>query len=353
MNKVKVGIIGLGSLSSFHIDAYRSNPGVEITAFCDVSPERAKQKAKEYGVGEAYTDYREMLEKSGVDAVSVIVPNNSHASVVISALNAGKHVLCEKPPAVNAMEAVGMKEAAERNSRLLMYGFVRRFAQNAQVLKQYIQKGDMGEIYYVKTGYLRRCGNPGGWFTNRDISGGGPLIDIGVHMLDLGMYLMGKPKPVEVLGNTGYKLGGRGNIKGVSNYRAADFSTAANNVEDFANALIRFDNGASLFVETSWALNIKADTLYMDIFGTKSGAKLEPDVEIYSDQNDYMVDIRPVLGDSGFDRQTSFKAEISHFVNCLLNGAECVCPAEDGVTVMKVIDAVYESAKTGKAVELR
>ena len=352
MSKVKIGIIGAGSLSTFHIDAYRNNPITEVVAICDSFGNRASQKAMELGIKEAYEDYDEMFRKCDIDAVSIITSNNTHASIAIAALNAGKHVLCEKPPALNAADAIRMKEAADRNKKLLMFGFVRRFAQNTEVLNDYIKRGEFGDIYYVKTGFLRRCGNPGGWFANRSISGGGPLIDLGVHIIDLAIYLMGKPKPVKVFGNTSNKLGNRANIKGVSGYKAADFDSSKNDVEDFANALIKFDNGASLFIETSWAMNIKADMLYMDLFGDKGGAKLEPDFEIYSEKNDYMVDIKPVMNSYSFDFNKSFGAEIDHFIDCIANGTPCMCPAEDGVTIMKILDAIYESSKTGEAIDL-
>lgn len=352
MKKLKVGIIGAGSLSISHMEAYRSNPAVEIIAVCDKSIDRAMQRAAEYGVKAYYGDYIELLENTEIDAVSVITSNNTHAKISIAALEAGKHVLCEKPPALDATGAMAMEEAALKMGKLLMFGFVRRFAENAQLLKASIKNGTLGEIYYVKTGLLRRCGNPGGWFANKEISGGGPLIDVGVHIMDLAVYLMGQPKPVEVLGTVSSKLGSRGNIKGTSWYKAADFDTGRNTVEDFASALIKFDNGASLFVETSWAMYIKEDTSYMDIFGTKGGARLEPSLEIYSELDDFMVDITPVLDNSGLNVKQAFQAELDHFTNCIINGLECICPAKDGTAIMKMIDAVYKSAEMGKSISL-
>ena len=353
MKKLKVGIIGAGSLSTSHLEAYKKNPDVEIIAICDNNVERAIQRAAEYGVKEYYGDYTDMFKKAEIDAVSVITSNNTHEPITIAALEAGKHVLCEKPPALDAAGAMAMEETALKSGKLLMYGFVRRFTENVQLLKAGISKGSLGEIYYVKTGLLRRCGNPGGWFANKEISGGGPLIDVGVHIIDLAVYLMGKPRPVEVFGSLSSKLGNRGNIKGVSWYKAADFDTSGNTVEDYASALIKFDNGASLFVETSWAMNTKEDTSYMDIFGTKGGAKLEPSLEIYSELGDYMVDITPVLDISGFDAKQAFLAELNHFADCALNGVQCICPAQDGTTVMKIIDAVYRSAENGKSISLK
>jgi len=352
MRKIRVGIIGAGSLSEYHVEAYRRNPAVEIAAVCDSNMERALNKAKEWDVQAVYSDYNEMFALSSLDAVSIITCNNTHAPIAISALNAGINVLCEKPPAINAAEALQMKEAADRNNRLLMFGFVRRFAQNTQFVKEIIENGLLGNIYYAKTGILRRCGNPGGWFANKAISGGGPLIDLGVHIIDLAIYLMGRPKAVAVFGNTSIYPGDRKNIKGISRYVPADAETQESNVENFANAIIRFDNGSCLYVETSWTMNIKSDTFYMDLFGDRGGACIGPKTEIYSEQNNYLVDIKPVLEDYFFNMNNSFMAEINHFVDCVTRGAPCLCPAEDGVQIMKIIDAVYTSAKTGELVKL-
>lgn len=352
MEKLRVGIIGTGSLSELHAESYMKNPGVEITAVCDINGERAREKAEKWGVEESYDNYQKMLKSDKIDAVSIITWNNTHAPIAISALNAGKHVLCEKPPALNAKQAEEMKKASQKSGKLLMYGFVRRFGNNTKVLKEFIEAGQLGNIYYAKTGYLRRCGNPGGWFANKKISGGGPLIDIGVHIIDLCIYLMGNPKPVSVFGNTSDVLGNRANIKGVSWYKAADYDAKKNNVEDFANAIIKFDNGASLFFETSWTMNLKKGITYMDFFGDRGGAKLDPELELYSENRNYMVDWKPVLDNYSFNVKSAFNNEIDHFVDCTLNKNTCICPPEDGVRIMKILDAVYESSRTGEMIKI-
>lgn len=352
MKKIKVGVIGTGSLANYHINGYRSNQNVEITALCDSNGDRARKKAMELNIAEYYNDYNEMLRSENIDAVSVITWNNTHAPITIAALNAGKHVLCEKPPALNAAQAIEMQEAAKKADKLLMFGFVRRFAQNTQVVKEFVNSGELGKVYYAKTGCLRRCGSPGGWFANREISGGGCLIDLGVHIIDLSMYLMGKPKPVSVFGNINSSVGYRANIKGISWYKSVDYGSTINEVEDFANTIIKFDNGACLYVETSWAMNIKSDTLYLELFGDKGGARLEPELEIFGEKNDYLIDFKPILDSATFDFDRTFAAEINHFVDCILYGTPCLCPSEDGVTIMKILDAVYESSKTGDIVKL-
>lgn len=352
MKKLRVGIIGTGTLAALHMKAYQGNPNVELAAVCDINGDRAKQFAAEYGVGKAYDDYREMVNDDRLDAISIVTWNNTHAPIATAALEAGKHVLCEKPPALNSIEALRMQEASTKCNRLLMFGFVKRFAQNVQVMKKFIDSGELGEIYFAKTGYLRRCGNPGGWFATKALSGGGPLIDLGVHIIDLCMYLMGKPKPVSVFGSTYDQIGNRANIQGYSWYKAADYNAEANEVEDFANAIIKFENGASLYFETSWTMNIAKDTVYSQLFGNRGGAELEPEFHIYTEKNDYLVNCLPILDSYTFKMEDVFTAEINHFVDCLINGTPCICPAEDGVTIMKVLDAVYESARTGNLVKL-
>lgn len=351
MKKLRVGIVGTGKLSAMHIKAYRSNPNVELVAVCDINGERARQFAAEFGINKAYDDYREMVRFDQLDAVSIVTWNNTHAPIAVAALEAGKHVLCEKPPALNAVEALHMLEASNKSNKLLMFGFVKRFAQNVQVMKKFIENGELGEIYFAKTGYLRRCGNPGGWFATKALSGGGPLIDLGVHIIDLCMYLMGSPKPVSVFGSTYDRIGNRANIKGYSWYKAVDYNTKANEVEDFANAIIKFENGSSLYFETSWAMNISKDTIYTQLFGDKGGADLEPEFHIYTEKNDYLVNYLPIMDSYTFEFDEAFAAEINHFVDCIINGAPCICSAEDGVKIMKVLDAVYESARTGNVVK--
>lgn len=355
MKKLKAAVIGVGSISQEHITAYLANPDVDLYAFCDINEERLYQKAEMYGVDKArcFTDKDEMFAAlPEIDIVSVTTWNSAHAECAIAALNAGKDVICEKPMATNAEEARLMKEAADRNGKLLQIGFVRRFGNDCKVVKDFIDAGSFGDIYYAKAKYLRRNGNPGGWFSDKSRSGGGPLIDLGVHVIDLVRYLIGKPKPVSVYGATFQKLYNRPHIISDRGYKAADAQKGDNcDVEDLASALIRFDNGAVLSIEASFCLNIKDIDNDIQIFGTKAGCKLDPQVEIFTEMNDYLVNV-------GFDNDTalSFKGlfanEINHFVDCVLNGTECIAPAEDGIDMMRILDAVYESARTGHEVVL-
>lgn len=355
MKILKAAVIGVGGISHEHITAYQKNPNVELYAFCDINAERLYQKAEKYGVAKerCFTDKDEMLAAlPEIDIVSVTTWNSAHAECTIAALNAGKDVICEKPMAMNAEEARKMKEAADKNGRLLQIGFVRRYGNDCKVVKDFIDAGSFGDIYYAKATYLRRNGNPGGWFGDKSRSGGGPLIDLGVHVIDLVRYLLGKPQPVSVYGATFQKLLNRPTVKSQKDYTAADAKkNDICDVEDLASAMIRFDNGAVLSIEASFSLNIKKPEGDIQLFGTKAGCKLDPQVEIYTEMNDYMVNV-------AFDDDTAlsfdglFANEINHFVDCVLNGTECIAPAQDGIDMMRILDAVYESARTGHEVIL-
>ena len=349
--KIKVGIIGVGSISESHIHGYLQRSDVELYAFCDIDKNRLEYMGKKYGITRLYTDLNEMLSLDELDAVSVCTWNNGHAPCTIAALEAGKHVLCEKPMAMNSSEAEEMKRAADKAGKLLMIGFVRRHGNDCRILKGFIDTDYLGEIYYSKATYLRRDGNPNGWFADKSRSGGGPLIDLGVHVIDLVRYLMGRPMPVSVYGATFQKLYNRPNtVKRPDAYRSAG---ATDNdpctVEDLASAMIRFDNGAVLHIEASFSLNLKSPEGKIELFGTKGGAKLDPELELYSEVNNYLcnvsLDVPTALSFNGL-----FENEIAHFIDCIKGDKECIAPAEDGIVLMKILDAVYLSAQTGHEV---
>lgn len=352
-DKIKIGIIGVGGISECHIASYLKNPDVELYAFCDINEKTLKLKGEKYGITKLYTDAEEMVNAlPELDAVSVCTWNNAHKACTITALKAGKHVLCEKPMAMNKAEAEEMLSVAKECGKLLMIGFVRRHGNDAMTVREFIDSDTLGDLYYSKATYLRRNGNPGGWFGDKSRSGGGPLIDLGVHVIDLVRFLMGNPKPVSVYGATFQKLFDRPNIKAGKNYTSTDAAAGdICDVEDLASALIRFDNGAVLSVEAAFSLNIKEDTGTVELFGTKGGAKLSPKLEIYNDINGYLTNIS-FDADTSMDFDQIFVNEINHFVDCINGKAECIAPAEDGVTLMAILDAIYESAKTGHEVIL-
>ena len=296
-----------------------------------------------------------MLAKENLDAVSVTTWNAAHKGAAIAALNAGVNVICEKPMAMNAEEAEEMKAAAEKNGKVLQIGFVRRYGEDAAMIKKFIDGGTLGDLYYAKATYLRRSGCPGGWFGDKSYSGGGPLIDLGVHVMDLVRYLAGCPKPISVYGVTYNNLGpdrasgAKANLGYESKQNSSKFKF---DVEDFTSAMIRFDNGMVLTVEASFNLNIKEDRADIELFGTKGGTKIGGSTEFFTDMNGTFVNITPAGGGANFRFTESFNAEIAHFIDCVEHGVPCRAPAEDGVILMKMIDAIYKSAETGHEVEI-
>jgi predicted dehydrogenase len=349
MKKTKVAIIGTGSISYYHTIAYKNLPNVEIVAACDINKDRVTKFAEVHNIPHTFTDYNEMLKLNEIDAVSVTAWNNIHAPASIAALKAGKHVLCEKPLALNTAEAKEMLEVSKSQNKLLMVGFVRRFGANTIALKEMINKNQLGEIYYAKAGCIRRWGNPGGWFSDKKRSGGGPVIDLGVHMIDLVRYLSGKPKAVSVSASTFYNIGMKPDTKGVTKYCAIDYDTF-NDVESSAVALIRFDNDMTLSFETSWVQNVKQDSLYLQLYGSKSGAQMEPELELYEDRNGFLANTTPIIDPNSYHFEHNFMEEIKHFIDCVENGTDCINTAEDGLEIMKILDAIYESAKLKREV---
>lgn len=198
---LRVGVIGVGAISEMHIKPYIKNEEVELIALCDIHEERLAAKGQLYGISQLYTNYQELLNNPDIDAVSICTWNNTHAEIAVAALEAGKHILVEKPLSMTVDEAIKVQTAAEMSGKTAQVGFVRRHATNVEILKTFIDNGELGDIYYAKASYLRRLGNPGGWFSDITKSGGGPLIDLGVHVIDIMWYLMGKPRPVSVIGN--------------------------------------------------------------------------------------------------------------------------------------------------------
>ena len=353
MEKLKIGIIGVGNISRSHIHGYKACENAEIVAFCDINEKVLKERGEEHGIKNLFTSAEEMLDKMPeIQAVSVCTWNSAHMPCAVAALNRGKHVLLEKPMALNREEAEKIVAASKKSGAKLMIGFVRRYGNDCTIVKDFIDNGNLGELYYAKATYLRRNGNPGGWFGDKSRSGGGPLIDLGVHVIDLVRYLMGNSRAVSVYGTTFHKLGNRKGVKSVKTYSSV--SAGENDicdVEDMAAAMIRFENGAVLNVETSFSLNIKKDEGEIQLFGTKGGVKLNPEFEMFTEMNGYLADVNLAMP-TALDFNGLFENEVAHFVDCVIGNKPFRSPAEDGVEMMKILDAIYKSAETGHEVVL-
>ena len=347
MKKWKVGLIGAGNIArSAHMPVYQKHPELfEVVAVADINLERAQEAAKIFDIPHAYASAEELLANENVDYVDICVWNGSHAPVAIAAAKAGKAILCEKPMADCLEHALQMEAEVKKAGVPFMMAMVSRYGSEVQLLHEMQEAGELGEIYYAKTAYVRRRGTPLGWFTDKSKAGGGPVIDIGVHCIDRTWFLMGRPKPVRVSSSVYSKIGNY-QTKGVDRWIALDSDVTAFDTEDSANAIVHFENGASMMVEASWAINAPGAT-YTQICGTKAGATLDP-LTIYGENAlGYLPDNRPSTLNVN-----AFEQEILHFVDCLENGKTPMSSVEDGVNVQKILQGIYDSAAQGKEVEL-
>ena len=342
---VKVGIIGAGGIARYaHIPGYQAQEGVDLVALCDVVPGKAAKMAQEFDVPRAYDSCAEMLEKEALDAVSVCTPNCVHKEATLDALSAGLHVLCEKPIAMNLAEGREMVDTARRLGKILQVGLQSRFASESQTLKRFIDAGELGRIYYGEATLMRRRGIPAwGVFTQKELQGGGALIDIGVHALDLTMWLMGNPRPVSVVGATYAAFGKREDVVSIGDH----WDVAKFDVDDMGVALVRFEDGATLILRASWAANIAGDVREARILGTEGGAYMFP-LTIFREMHQTLVDITP----THLPQVKAHTKEIEHFIACVRGEAECLVVAEQVLQVQAVLDAIYKSSETGREVRL-
>ncbi len=354
VKKMKVGIIGMGAIGSVHADAYRAvGEESEIVAVCDVDHVRLDQKAKALGVEARFTDYRKLLAKGDVEAVSVCVGNTLHKEVAVAALQAGKHVLLEKPMAMNAQEAAQIVDAAKASGRTLQIGMVRRQDTDAQLVRELIQNGAFGEIYHIRAVLIRRRGIPGlgGWFTTRAQSGGGPLIDIGVHWFDAALFVSGLWNPTAVSAMTYAKFGpDMRHYRYVSMWAGPPKYDGVFDVEDYAAGFVRFGGHASMSFEIAWACNAE-DGGFIEFLGTKSGARIfdgKP-FKLLTEYGERIADVTPYRPDRG----NPFHNQIKAFLAACRGERPPAATGEEGLIVMKLIDAVYQSAEVGREVAIR
>lgn len=327
---MKVGIIGAGGMGRVYARSFSQISGVEVYAVNDIDENRMKQLAEEYNVPVQYKSWEDLVEDPEIDAVAVCTPPAFHKEMTVKALKNGKHVICEKPPALNAAEAKEMADEAEKQHRVLMFGFQWRFLPQAEYVWNLARKGFFGEIYRARARYLRMQGAPAGWFRQKKYAGGGALMDIGVHVIDLAWWLTGRRKPVKALGAS-YDL--LGNFE----------------VDDTFVGIVLFDNGLSMIVEASWLQNWPNE-IEIKLYGTKAGARVEQ-LEIYKKIEGIAgayVSTKPLL-----EQRDTQLAKIKHFVDIIKSGLNEHTPTgEDAVTVMKIIDALYKSSSEGAPIKI-
>jgi predicted dehydrogenase len=340
-----VGVIGLG-MGRYHLERYQNVRQAKVEAICDSNVDLAHRTAKEFSVPQVFTSFDEFLANADIDAVSIVVPNFLHKEMTLACLEKGWHILCEKPMAMNTAEALEMQAKVQESGRKFMIHFNQRFRPEHQYFKKVVASGELGPVYYATAGWRRMRYIPGlgGWFTQKKFSGGGPLIDLGVHMLDLTRWIIGRPKVTTVSGSTFGEIGAR----------IARAEGKAFDVEDLASALIRFDNGTTLHLEVSWALNFeRREKIFLELSGPAGGlssisyAGKEKEISIFREQDGVLTQTEPI------SYPTTFASAQQHFIDCILNDTEPDANAEDGVEIMRILDAIYQSAHEHREVTVR
>ncbi len=340
---VRVGIIGGGWPGKAHAKGYQAAGGFKLNAVADLIPQRRRQMMDEFGIAREYADALELVADPEIDAVSICLPNFLHAQVAVAALKAGKHVICEKPPAPTLKETKQLESAAKKSGKVMLYAMQRRFGGNEQAAKQAIDKGYAGTPYHARAAWTRTRGIPlgTGWFTDKSKSGGGALIDLGLPMLDIAWHLLGQPAPVSAFATTHRRFG-----ELMPQEVVAD-------VEDAAFAMIRFEDGQSLELAVSWALNqppsqngascrVSGDQGAVDVY-TGAGAVLHRGFTDKGESKE--TALKP-------PKTTGHAALMRHFRECISGSATPNVGASAGTSLMQMVDAMYRSAESGKSIQI-
>ncbi|TVR55707.1 MAG: gfo/Idh/MocA family oxidoreductase [Spirochaetaceae bacterium] len=349
-SKIRVGVIGAGFIGRVHLDTFGKMPNVELAGICDAVPGAATAAATAHGVRHVFSEPAEMIGSEEIDVIVVAVPNRFHTDLAVAALDAGKHVLLEKPMAIDGTAARRIVEAQKSSRRTLMVAHQMRWSAMAREAKRQVETGELGKVYNGKAVMMRRKAIPGwgSWFTRKSESGGGPLIDIGVHMLDLGMWLMGSPKPISVFGSVYAEFGPE--KRGTGRWGTPDWNGVFD-VEDLATALIKLDTGATLSLEVSWAVNTDSDSGHqIHLMGTEGGLSVYPKRVVYTGQKfDRAFDVEVP---SPADEENPRELMTRHFLECVRTGETPISDAVSGLANNLVLDAIYASAKTGESVSV-
>ncbi|OOV74744.1 MULTISPECIES: Gfo/Idh/MocA family protein [Mammaliicoccus] len=353
---LNVGIIGCGGIANGkHLPSLQKISEVNIVAFCDIEIEKAQVAAEQYGTNDAkvYENYKLLLENDDIDVIHVCTPNSSHKALTVASLDAGKHVMCEKPMAKTTEEAKEMIEAAKRNGKKLTIGYQNRFRPDSQYLRKATQRGDLGDIYYGKAQAIRRRAVPTwGVFLDEEKQGGGPLIDIGTHALDLTLWMMDNYEPESVMGSTFHKLGKKENAANAW----GPWDPKKFTVEDSAFGFIKMKNGSTIILESSWALNsLEVDEAKCALSGTEGGADMKDGLRIHGEEFGSLYTTNVELENKGVDfyeGETVDEAEVEarSWIDSIINDTEPVVKPEEAMVITQILEALYQSAKTSKAV---
>jgi predicted dehydrogenase len=333
MEKVRIGIVGLGWVSQVvHLPILTKLPDAEIVAVCDLDRGRSKLVAEKFGIRRAYTDLDQMLANEGLTAAIVATSTDAHKDATLSVMKAGCDVLVEKPIARRYAEALAMAEAAKASKRKLMVGMNHRFRPDTMLLRSLIEANELGKLFYVRVGWLRKRRTDPSWATQKEKSGGGVFIDLGIMMLDLAFWLMGYP-----------------DVRRVS---ANHFHHKTRQVEDTSLATLTLKSEAIIAIEVSWSTIVEDDMYYCDVFGSEGSARLHP-LRVFKEVQGNLVNVAPAKPESAGNLfKRSYENELRHFLGAVRNHHPVISTGEEAVHRMRVVDAVYKSARTGKEVVL-
>jgi len=335
MEKARLGIVGLGSIAqTIHLPILSKMPDVEIVAVCDIDKGKAQSIASKFGVRRYYTDYEQMLNtEEDIVGVDVLTSTNAHRDVAIAALEAKKDALVEKPLARTQREAVEIVGAAKKSHRKLMVGMNNRFRPDAMILKSFVEAKELGKIYYAKAGWLKKLSVTNPWLTRKEQSGGGVVLDLGIVMFDLAFWMMGYPEVYEVM--------------------AANYSHNTKGVEDSSIVFLRMKDGSTLTLESSWSFESNTDFFYCDCYGTEGSGSLNP-FRIYKRMHGNLVNVAPVHNETPQSLyRKSYENELKHWVGSLRGLHTVISTGEEAIHRMKIVDAIYKSAKTSRNVSLK
>jgi predicted dehydrogenase len=331
---LRIGLVGVGVAAQIsHIPALKKNEDVELVWLCDRDPEKAERVAQKFDVPNFTGRFDDLLGDDDLDAIDVCTPNFLHAPMSVAALEAGKHVLCERPLARSGAEAALMAKAAKKADRTLACAVQHRFRADSQLLRKFVDKGDLGELFYAKAGWLRQRTDwdSDEWRRTKRESGGGVVLDLGFQMIDLALWVMGGPK--------------------VDSVTASVHRPGKNEVEDSATAFLRLESGATLTMELTWGLLMEKDFAYLNLFGSGGAALLNP-FRVHKGMHGTLVNVTPTLETSRNQYKQSIEAQTTHFVDALRKGQRPIGNADEILPVMELMDAIYRSAEQGREVKV-
>lgn len=334
MNKLRVGIVGLGWVSQvFHLPILTKMEDVEVVAVCDRDKSRSRMISERFGITRSYTDFQQMIGKEDLEAIHVCTSTDAHLPVTLAALEAGKDVFVEKPIARRYSEALQMAEAARAHKRKLMVGMNNRFRPDTMILKSFIEKGELGKIFYIKSGWLRKLANDNPWITQKDKAGGGVFLDLGIVMLDLILWMLDFPP--------------------VHRVSAKMYMHKTKSVEDSCISFIEMKYGTSLMLEASWSFHSAQDFFYCDFFGADGSAMINP-LRIHKQLHGNLVNVTPAKVETPYNLfRKSYENELRHFVGAARGLHEVISTGDEAVHRMKIVEAVYQSAAKGKEIAFK